>query len=174
MKRILLVVFVVITYQISYSQDSIVYNNKGFHIACKVQKNDDKHASVTLYVKNLSDEDRYISITKNNLQNIVSEKVAFLDLSNRWNTDPLMSPKMLFYFVRLKKGEIYETTQTVYNDNAEMLAVTLEYFSDFKINKKKLKIIDSKKAEYALKCKDYVELACNKGEIYQLSQKFIL
>lgn len=172
MKKIILIIFL-ITWHWSYSQDSIVYNNKGFHIACKVQNIDNKHSSVILYVKNLSDEDRYISITKNNL-NIISEKIAFLDIGNSWNTDPLMSPNMLFYFVRLKKDEIYETMQTIYNDKAEILSVKLEYFSSLKKIKKKLKIIDSDKAIYALKCKYYVDSAYTKGEILQVSQKMEL
>jgi len=163
-----------ITFQFSYCQDSIPYDNKGFVISYKIEKVDETHSSVWLSIKNSSNENRYISITKNDLLSLSSEKGAYFDLSNRWNTDPLMSQKMLFYFAQIKKGETYVTSRIIYNNNAELLNVTLEYFSDLDKAFKKLKSIDSSNSIFTLKCKEYVDFAYSKGEIKQLSQKFTL
>ena len=175
MKKIFYILILIVAFQFTYCQDSIPYTNKGFVISYKIKKIDESHSSISLAIKNSSNENRYISITENKLLKIESEKRAFFfDLSNRWNTDPLMSPKMLFYFAQIKKGEIYETTRIIYNSNATLLNVNLEYFSDLEKTAKKLKIKDSKKSIFTLKCKQYVDSAYTKGEIKTLSQTFLL
>ena len=175
MNKLFSIIILLITFQFSYCQDSIPYINKGFVISYKIKRVDETHSSVWLSIKNSSNENRYVSITKNDLFRISSEKGAFFDLSNQWNTDPLMNPKMLFHFAQIKKGETYEITRIIYNNNnAELLYVTLEYLSDLEKTAKKLKSIDSSNSIFTLKCKEYVDSAYSKGEIKQLSQKFTL
>jgi hypothetical protein len=157
-----------------YSQSTKSFESgKGFKLVYEIQILDSEKSKVMLTIENIDNQTKYISIYERNLD-IRSNKLAIYDLSYILITDPLLSPEMYFDFIKLDKGSIYKTERILYTKDVEKINFRFEYFVGENQNLKKLKLIDSEKSIYALKCKDYVDFAYKKDNMLYFSENLNL
>ena len=119
-----------ITFGNLYSQVTKSFESeKGFLLTYEVQNLNDEKSKVILTIENINDQIKYISADDSKFNfDIRSEKLATYDLSYIMDTDPLLSPKMLFKFLMLKNGDSYKTERILYTKDVEKINFRFEYF----------------------------------------------